>query len=563
MSVAQSDISACVVGATMEIAIPWNDHATRENVRGLLRGRRWDGERKLWVVPLSPHNVQTLLNEFDLDEGVQANLREQRRAHKRKQAASSVLSVAKEGQIVIPGLRGSLRPFQQAGVQFAELHHGVLWADEQGLGKSVQSMATVEYGARYPAIIYCPDVLKLSWRRELNGWLPARRVAVLGVAKKFAGVPPEEADFVVLNYEIAKKHERLLISLLPKAVIADESHYLKNRKAQRTVSVTNLVEACAETLQKVMLLSGTPMLSRPVELASQLALLGLLDAEFGGFLKYAYRYCDAFRDRFGFHAEGASHLDELHARLRATCMVRRLKKDVVEELPDKPPARLVPVTMTNAAEYRKADTAFSKWLRDHLKDDAEFMAAIQHLAPEHQRLAMTERVQKSLRAETLAQRTALRVLAGKGKVAAAIAWIHEFHDANGDLKLLVFAHYRDVLRQLVQAFPGCLHILAEDSTSDRQGAVDAFQTDPAQWLFVLSTPAAQAGLTLHAASNELFVEYEDTVAAHRQAEDRAHRIGQKNLVNVYRLHVEGSVDDDLLTQITAKGAVADSVLDGQ
>ncbi len=556
----QNSTNARVVGDTMELSLPWDDHATRENVRELLRGRRWDKERKLWVIPLSTRNVQTLLNEFDLDEDVRAELHEQRNAAKRKQEASLALSVAKDGQIVIPGLQGSLRPFQQAGIQFAEMHRGVLWADEQGLGKTAQSLATVEYGSHYPAVIYCPDVLKLSWRRELNRWLPTRQVAVLGVGKRLAGVPPETADFVVLNYEIAKKHEKFLVSLRPKAVIADESHYLKNRRAQRTQAVTAVVKACAPT--KVLLLSGTPVLSRPVELASQLELLGLLDSEFGGFVEYAYRYCAAFRDRFGFHADGASHLDELHARLRATCMVRRLKKDVEKELPAKQ-LQTVPVTLTNTGEYRKADTAFSRWLRDKLKGDVDFLASIAHLSPALQRLEMTRRVEKVLRAETLAQRTALRVLAGRGKAAAAVAWINEFHEANGDAKLLVFAHHKEVLGELVRAFPGCLHLLAEDSANDRQRAVDAFQTDQGQWLFVLSTPAAQAGLTLHAASHELFVEYEDTAAAHRQAEDRAHRIGQKHLVNVYRLHVEGSVDDDLLSQITAKGEVADSVLDGK
>lgn len=554
----EESIKAVVSHGNLEITMPWEARHARDFVRNQLRGRRWDSQRKLWVVPLSAANIMALIPELapELRQEMEKRLQEAATRH----ADSLQQSSATDAELNIPTLRGALLPFQRAGVQFALLHRGVLLADDQGLGKTVQSLATVEHLSTYPTVVYCPAVVKLNWKAEIGKWLPHRKVAVLGVGKRAAGVPPAEADFVVLNYDIASKHQDMLLDLGLRAVIADESHYLKNRKAARTRAVSLVVEE-SKRLEKVLFMSGTPVLNRPAELAEQLRMLGILDTEFGGFKAFAFRYCAAYSDRFGLHTDGASNLEELHRRLRETCMVRRLKRDVLAELPDKT-LITVPVGIDNKAEYEKADAQFSAWLHDKLSADTEFLQSIAHLSPAAHRLAMTKRVEKTLRAEVLAQRGALRALAGRGKVADAVAWIREFHESSGDEKLLVFAHHTEVQSALLHEFPGNLHILASDSPEQRQAAVTAFQNDPSKWLMVLSTPAAQTGLTLHAASNELFVEYEDTIGAHAQAEDRAHRIGQKNAVMVYRLHVEESIDDDMEAALAHKQEVFDATLNG-
>ena len=554
----EENVKAVVSQGNLEIIMPWEARHAREFVRNQLRGRRWDSQRKLWVVPLSVANIKALIPELapELRQELEQRLREAATRH----ADSLQQSSATDAELNIPSLRGALLPFQRAGVRFALLHRGVLLADDQGLGKTVQSLASVERLSLYPTGVYCPAVVKLNWKAEIGKWLPHRKVSVLGVGKRAAGVFPAEADFIVLNYDIAAKHQDLLLDLGLRAVIADESHYLKNRKAARTRAVSLVVEE-SKRLEKVLFMSGTPVLNRPAELAEQLRMLGILDTEFGGFRSFAFRYCAAYSDRFGLHVDGASHLDELHRRLRETCMIRRLKRDVLSELPDKTIVR-VPVTITNRPVYKKADDEFSKWLQDKLSADEEFLKSIEHLSPPARRLAMTKRVEKTLRAEVLAKRGALRKLAGLGKVADALAWIQEFHESSGDEKLLVFAHHIEVQEALRQEFPDSLHILASDSSEQRQAAVAGFQTDPSKWLMVLSTPAAQTGLTLHAASNELFVEYEDTIGAHAQAEDRAHRIGQKSAVTVYRLHVEGSIDDDMEAALAHKQGVFDATLNG-
>ena len=563
----ENGIKLRVVNDMLEVELPWDATDTREWVKDKLRGRHWDPTRKLWLVPLSEANIRKVLSSespFAADDALRDTLEAKRAHDTEKQQRSLNLSTACDAaeDLDLPSLSGPLRPFQKAGVRFALLHRGVLWADDQGLGKSVQSIATVEYLNLYPVVIYCPAVVKLNWKAELQKWVPHRRVAVLGVGKRAAGSNPDEADVVVLNYDIAAKHVDVILSRKPKALIADESHYLKNRKAKRTQAIMMVVESLGDHIQKLLLLSGTPVLNRPAELATQLRMLGVLDTWFGGFQAYAYRYCDAYTDRFGFHTEGASHLDELHTKLRKVCMVRRLKQDVLTELPEKTIVP-VPVTLANPGEYTRADKAFDAWLHDKLQGDPEFLRSIAHLSPVQQRLAMTRRVEKTLRAETLAHRGALRALAGAGKVPDAIAWIEGFHEANGCEKLLVFAHHVAVQRALLEVFPDGLHILAEDTAEQRQAAVEAFQTDPARWLMVLSTPAAQTGLTLHAASNELFVEYEDTAAAHAQAEDRAHRIGQKNAVTVYRLHAEDTIDDDMRENLESKLEVFDAAITGR
>ena len=129
---------------TLEISLPWSASRTRDKVKAELQGRRWDPTRKLWLVPLSARNISTLLSRFDVDAPLRAELGAKREQDKQRQQVSLSLSAARDGDLDLPSLNGVLRPFQKAGVRFALLHRGVLWADDQGLGKSVQSIATVE-----------------------------------------------------------------------------------------------------------------------------------------------------------------------------------------------------------------------------------------------------------------------------------------------------------------------------------------------------------------------------------------------------------------------------------
>jgi SWI/SNF-related matrix-associated actin-dependent regulator 1 of chromatin subfamily A len=436
------------------------------------------------------------------------------------------LSCAGEGSISLPKtLAGELMPFQVAGVEYALERRRTFIADEQGLGKTIQALAAVEVDRGFPAIVVCPASLKLNWQREAVRWLPHRSVAVINGRSPI----PLEHDILVLNYEILDAHREALAGLHAGALVLDESHYCKNPKARRTQEA-HLLSAALPAQALRLALTGTPLVNRAKELAPQLRILGRLQ-EFGT--------ATSFERTFGDSAER----ERLHWHLRRSCYLRRRKRDVLSQLPDKQRA-LVPVSLSNASDYRQAEASFLLWLRDHYRDSDD----------------LARRLDSAMRAQALVKVNALRVLAGTGKVRVAADWIEDFL-ASGE-KLVVFAEHREVQAKLVESFPKATHILGSDSQRDRDQAVHRFQGDDDMRLCICSLKAAAHGLTLTAAANVAFVELGWTPAEHDQAEDRCHRIGQANAVNVWYLLAAGTIDERVGALIEHKRRVVRAITDG-
>ena len=205
------------------------------------------------------------------------------------------------------------------------------------------------------------------------------------------------------------RNKSRLLERRDKAVVLDESHYIKNYKAQRTKNVTEIGKNAAIKL----CLTGTPILNRPQELLSQLGFLDRLD-DMGGFWHFAERYCNAQKTQWGWDFSGASHLEELNEKLRQHCYIRRNKADVLKELPPKQ-RTFVPVEITNRRDYGKAERDFFGWLKKHVAEDKKFSKSIAHLKGQAKANAMRERAfskeQAALRAERLVKIEALKQLA--------------------------------------------------------------------------------------------------------------------------------------------------------
>ncbi len=435
------------------------------------------------------------------------------------------LSGATHGTLEIPHLAGALMPFQAAGVTYARVQRRTFLADEQGLGKTVQALATVEADHAFPAIVVCPASLKLNWQREAGRWLPHRSVTLI------TGRSPTalDAEILVLNYEILDAHREALADTGAGALVLDESHYCKNPKARRTQEAHLL--SCALRPRALRLaLTGTPLVNRAKELVPQLRILGRLD-EFGSGAEFERKFSDP------------ANRERLHWHLRRSCYVRRLKRDVLPQLPAKQRA-VIPVALENAAEYAHAEAAFLAWLHDHYRDSAD----------------LARRLDSAMRAEALVKINALRKLAGTGKISVAAEWIDDFV-ASGQ-KLIVFAVHRDVQTTLVHRFPHAVHLLGTDTQAERQQAVDRFQQDPDVLLCVCSLKVAAHGITLTAAANVAFVELGWTPAEHDQAEDRCHRIGQANAVTAWYLLAAATIDDRLSALIDHKRLVIGAITDG-
>ena len=353
-------------------------------------------------------------------------LQEVREEHARA-AGLVALSAASDATLEIPGLGGELKPFQRAGVSYMLAQRRAFLADEQGLGKTIEALAAIEADGAYPAVVVCPASLKLNWLREIERWLPGRSVRVLmGTGKSSLPL----AEIAVINYDILAARLEELRALQPRALVLDESHYCKNAAAKRTQAVQRLAAAVPSD-GLVMALTGTPVMNRPPELIAQLRILGRLH-DFGSGAQFGRRF------------RGPDAHLRLHWHLRARCFVRRLKSEVLPQLPAKTRA-VVPVELDNETEYRLAERDVVAWLQSQPLDLRELDA----------------KVAAALRAERLVRLNALKLLAARGKLHGALAWIHDFL-SSGE-RLVVFAHHREIQRAVRERFPDALHILGQDS----------------------------------------------------------------------------------------------------
>ena len=422
-------------------------------------------------------------------------------------------------------LGGELRPFQRAGVAYVLRARRTFLADEQGLGKTVQALAALEEDRAFPAVVICPASLKLNWQRETQRWLPHRTVTVVSGT----GTVAPAADVTIVNYDIVHAHRVRLALRKPRALVLDESHYVKNPRAKRTQAVRRLAESLTPGALRLAL-TGTPVMNHAEELIAQLRIIGRLE-DFGSGARFSRRF------------QGIGAEERIHWHLRKSCFVRRSKADVLPQLPAKRQVA-VPVALDNEREYRLAEEDVIAWLREQPLDLSE----------------LESKVAAALRAERLAQLNALRRLASRGKGNAAMAWIEDF--LASDEPLVVFAGHREIQDRLVERFPDALHLLGRDSITAREAAVQAFQAGESQ-LLVGATRVAGQGITLTRASNVAFLDLEWTPAMHDQAEDRCHRIGQHDAVTAWYLLAAQTLDETMLELIERKRKVVDAVTDGR
>jgi SWI/SNF-related matrix-associated actin-dependent regulator 1 of chromatin subfamily A len=452
------------------------------------------------------------------------------RDERRRAKETVALSVADDADLDMPALGGELRPFQRAGVRYALTQRRTFIADEQGLGKTIQALAAIEADGAYPAVVVCPASMKLTWQREAERWLPHRTAAVVHGRSRAGWTAAAAADIVILNYDIVDAHVDAAAALEPLAGIFDESHYCKQPRARRTKACLALAAQLPGDALRLAL-TGTPILNRPKELVSQLRLIGrLADFESGAGMARRYR--------------GRAALERLHWRLRAHCYVRRVKADVLPQLPPKRQVA-IPVELSNETEYRLAERDLIAWLRAQPLDLRTLEA----------------KVGAALRNERLVQLNHLRQLAARGKLTAALAWIDDFL-VSGE-PLVVFADHIEIQRTLVERFPHAAHILGADSTHARDAAVTSFQDTEGPQLIVCSLRAAGQGLTLTRASNVAFLELDWTPARLAQAEDRCHRIGQRDAVTAWYLLAPATIDETMADLLEQKRGVIGAVTDGE
>jgi SWI/SNF-related matrix-associated actin-dependent regulator 1 of chromatin subfamily A len=430
-----------------------------------------------------------------------------------------------------------------------------------GLGKTIEAMGIITHLNLYPACIICPAIVRLNWQREILAWCSGFLPQKIAILKGRTPYKIPEAEIIILNYDILPWWTKSLLGLNLKAIVYDEIHYAKNGSSKRGRASRALSKNC----EYVIGLTGTPILNKPVELVNPLRILGRLD-EMGGKAYFERRYCAAGRDNFGrWNTSGASNLKELNDRLRSTgIFIRRLKKDVLADLPRKLPPTIIPIELTNRADYNKAEKDFATWLGQRAVEDVSFKSSISSLSPLEQVKRISRRRAtaewKARQNEELQKFSALKRLATEGKFEGMVEHLNEFLES--EEKIVVFGWFVDTQRDLVVQYPHAVHALGKDSDAARNEAIDKFQTDPNTKMLIASLKAIGIGVNLTAAHYVAFAELGWTPADMDQATDRLDRIGQTLPVStIYYIGV-GSVEEEIVKIIDTKRRIVGVATDG-
>jgi len=468
-------------------------------------------------------------------------------AELQKRAESLVASKAASADVEIPHPVGyDYMPFQKAGIIYALAHPGCLIADQMGLGKTIQAIGVINADPTIKtAVIVCPKSLKLNWKRELERWL-IKPMTVGVVNGSWIGT-----DIAIINYDILGKYEKELAAKKWDVCIADECHLLKNSKTLRSKNFK------AIKATRNLRLTGTPICNRPVELYNIISDL----ADFGTFFSFAKRYAAASNTGYGWDFKGASHLDELQVKLREKVMVRRLKAEVLTELPAK--IRQIIELEADTPEQRAAINRESSHESDTESQLAKLRANVE-LAKAESEQAYQDAV-SNLRDATqvdFTEMARLRHDTAVSKIPAIITHIQNMLEDN-DEKVIIAVHHHDVMNGLMIGLKEFNPVLlsGENKEADRQAAVDKFQNEPRCRVFVGSIMAAGVGITLTASSTVVFGELDWVPGSITQMEDRAHRIGQKNTVLVQHIVLQDSIDARMAKMLVEKQAIIDKALD--
>ena len=404
-----------------------------------------------------------------------------------------------------------LREFQKDGVLFLDNKRKALLADEMGLGKTIQVLAWMGYRKEVrPFLIVCPSCAKYNWAAECKKWLNEDVYICEGRTPK-----PFNAGIVIINYEILAAWLPNLKRFGFKGVVADECHRLKNYKTKQSEAFRKI----AAYKPYKFLLSGTPVTNRPIEFYNCLRMLD--PKNFGDYWKFINTYCDPKNVGGFMNYTGSSNKTELHRLLSSTVMIRRLKVDVLPDLPPKQYS-IQYLPLTNRGKYERALMKCTGDLSDI----------------------------------ELLRQTCLEL-----KMPAIYEWIDDFLSTGK--KLILFGHHIEALELIYKKYKTkAVLYYGGTNKADRKKAVDQFQNGDTQ-LFLGNIKAAGEAITLTAASDVAFLELPWTPGALEQAADRAHRIGQTDTVNIWCLMAKDTIEVTMYDMIQEKRITLNHILNGE
>lgn len=529
-------------------------------------GFRWNpAPRKIWTTK-DPAKALRVAEYAAPD--CRAEITARTRVAATEAEAAIAASHAKDAEIAIPCPDGlAYLPYQRAGIAYALARRDTLIADEPGTGKTIQTCGVLNVAladaARPRVLIVCPKIMLTTWCEELAKWLVKPLTIGVATAKDWP-----DADIVVINYDILAKCREGLLAVEWDWAVFDESHYIKEKGSQRTKAALGGGRERMKPIpaKRRLFLTGTPILNRPKELYTVLHAMGVGMAD--DYYRFTARFCGGYQDRYGWRDDGATNLPELQAELRKSVMIRRLKSDVLTELP---PKRWVVVSLPMDAAARRAVAderkAIRAWKGKPTKAEKEAakaaLAEDQARGKSATRAAMSKLVGGTGGIGDIAMMAKIRHRTALAKVASTVEHVVEIL-RGGEQSILVFAHHLDVIAAIADGLRESGYdpavIVGGTPTEERMRIRDSIQSGECR-VAVLGIKACGVGLTLHKASVVVFAEQDWSPEAMKQCEDRTHRVGQSNPVIVQYLILDGTFDAAMARKVAAKSGVIDAALD--
>lgn len=429
----------------------------------------------------------------------------------------------------------NLFPYQEESVkQIDDFDGRALVALEPGLGKTAITLQSLSiHSDRLPALVVCPASVKFNWAWEASHYFGIQSSVCEGEQPLREDRFRIKDNITIINYDILQHWAEYLRRQQFKTIIMDECQYVSNPETRRTKAAKYI----AAGTKFILPLSGTPLLNRPIELFTVLNLLW--PKEFPNKAGYARQYCNRKWTRWGWDDSGSSNLGELHRRLLTLGMIRYRKKDVLKDLPPKV-RRIIPVEISDRAQYEYASKDFINWLKEN----------------------KLHRVRSASKAVQLTRLGYLLELVAKLKIRGVVDWANRFLEET-DEKLILFAIHKKAVDVLQRRINGKSVVIDGSITGQQRfKAVEQFQKDKSTRLCVANIHAGGIGVTLSAASELGIMEFPWRPGDILQAEDRPHRIGQTNTVFVNFFIALGTLEEKLCRTLEDKQGVVSSVLDG-
>lgn len=444
------------------------------------------------------------------------------------------------------------RSYQMDYLYYAVNHGNHINGSSVGTGKSLCSVLYAEMLDLFPCMVVCPASVKSGWLREWKETNPNRRVSIISTSSPLEDF---EADVIVINYDILGKRvtkengktslEIRLDGMKKKSfslVIADEIHFLKNRKSIRSKSFKKLIHK----VPSVIGLTGTLIMNRPAELLNILMLIERIKeiAPNDQYHHYFFeRYCNMKETNFGLDISGASNIKELNRLLKECCYFQVSKRDALKELPPIS-ENVVECEITNKRAYKKAKGDLLQFIEDKFKDE--------------------EKVEKAARAEFLVKLSTLKQLSLEGKEKFIKKWVEEWMEANEEEKLLVFASQSTILTKIAGEFKEGLLITGGTTTKKRDEILQKFFLQKESRVLFANIGCLGTGVDglQKVCSNMAILELPPRPSDLVQVIGRLERSGQKNPVTIQYLLSPETIDQDLWEMLKGKKDVTDMLNKG-